>query len=357
VERVDAVVVGGGVMGSASAWALARRGRDVVVLEQFGPGHTRGSSHGASRIFRLAYPDPFWVRLARHAEAEWRRLEADSAVTLLTRTGSVDHGDPGGTGAIAAALTAAGEAVERLDPAAAAERWPGLHFDGPVVHQPDGGRIDSARTWAALVDQVRRRGGRVRWQTPVRSVEAVGDRVHVVTDDETYDAAVAVISTGGWLTPDGVPGVALPPLVVTQESAFHFAPRDLDLTWPSFIHHGSTFVYGLETPGEGVKVAEHHTGPVVTADARDGVVDPASRRRVSDFVGRWLPGLDPVPLSGVTCLYTSTPDEVFVVVRAGPVIVASPCSGHGFKFAPLIGRLVADLADGARPSARFAFRT
>jgi sarcosine oxidase len=143
--------------------------------------------------------------------------------------------------------------------------------------------------------------------------------------------------------------------VVTQESAFHFAPRG-DLAWPSFIHHGATFVYGLETPGEGVKVAEHHAGPVVAADARDGVIDPMSRRRVCEFVGQWLPGLDPVPRSGLTCLYTSTPDEVFVLDRAGPVIVASPCSGHGFKFAPLVGRLVADLADGARPAARFAFR-
>src|SRR4051812_11332875 len=159
VERVDAVVVGGGVMGSASAWALARRGRDVVVLEQFGPGHTRGSSHGASRIFRLAYPDPFWVRLARHAEGEWRRLGADAGVTLLTRTGSLDHGEAAGVDAIAGALTAVGAPVERLDPAAARERWPGLRFDGAVVHQPDGGRIESARAWAALVGQVRQSGG------------------------------------------------------------------------------------------------------------------------------------------------------------------------------------------------------
>src|SRR5262245_34767483 len=150
-------------MGSASALALARRGRDVVVLEQFGPGHTRGSSHGASRIFRLAYPDPFWVRLARHAADEWRRLEADAGVTLLARTGSLDHGDAASVESIAAALTATGVPVERLDPAAAGERWPGLRFDGAVVHQADGGRISSARAWAALVDQVRHLGGRVRW--------------------------------------------------------------------------------------------------------------------------------------------------------------------------------------------------
>ncbi len=186
----------------------------------------------------------------RHAEEEWRRLEADSGTTLLTRTGSLDHGAADGIDAIAEALRAAGEPVELLDPAAAEERWPGLAFDGQVCHQPAGGRIASARAWAALMGQVARRGGTVRWETPVRGVEAVGDRVRVVTDDETYDAGVAVIATGGWLTADGVPGVALPKLVVTQESAFHFAPRG-DLTWPSFIHHGPTFVLRARDAGRG----------------------------------------------------------------------------------------------------------
>jgi sarcosine oxidase len=142
--------------------------------------------------------------------------------------------------------------------------------------------------------------------------------------------------------------VSLPPLVVTQESVFHFLPYDPSPPWPSFILHGAgaggTPVYSLETPGEGVKVAEHHTGRVTTADTRDHVVDAWSRDRVGDVVRRWLPGLFPTPDNEATCLYTNTPDERFVLERAGPLVVVSACSGHGFKFAPEIGRRAADLA-------------
>jgi glycine/D-amino acid oxidase-like deaminating enzyme len=147
--------------------------------------------------------------------------------------------------------------------------------------------------------------------------------------------------------------VTLPPLVVTQESAFHFAPRE-PLPWPSFIHHGAIACYGLATPGEGVKLAEHHTGGVVTADTRDFIVDANARRRVVELVERWFPGLAPEPVSEVTCLYTNTATEDFVLDRVGPIVVVSPCSGHGFKFAPIIGRMAADLAEGAAPVTRFA---
>jgi len=103
-----------------------------------------------------------------------------------------------------------------------------------------------------------------------------------------------------------------------------------------------------------VKVAEHHTGPEVTAAGRDFVVDAAARDRVTSFVEQWLPGLVPAPVSEVTCLYTNTATEDFVLDRVGPIVIASTCSGHGFKFAPLIGRMIADLADGAVPVSRFA---
>jgi sarcosine oxidase len=135
--------------------------------------------------------------------------------------------------------------------------------------------------------------------------------------------------------------------VVTQESAFHFAPRT-QLAWPSFIVHGAgpgeTACYGLETPREGIKVAEHHTGPATTGDTRDFVVDAGARARVQDLVARALPGVDPSPVTEITCLYTSTPDAEFVLARHGPLVVVSPCSGHGFKFAPEIGRRAAELA-------------
>jgi sarcosine oxidase len=229
-----------------------------------------------------------------------------------------------------------------LDPRMAARRWPGLRFDGDVCFQPDGGRVESAAALAAFLDRAARHGAEVLPNTPVRGLEPSGDRARVITDAETYDAPVAVVAAGAWTSSLLEPHVALPPLVVTQESAFHFAPRELD-PWPSFIHHGDVVCYGLEAPGEGVKVAEHHAGRVVTAGERDFVVDAGSRARVVDFVTRFLPGLDPVPVSEVTCLYTSTPDESFVLERTGQIVAVSACSGHGFKFAPEIGRRAADL--------------
>ena len=146
--------------------------------------------------------------------------------------------------------------------------------------------------------------------------------MRVVTDDETYDAAVVVVAAGAWAADLLSPHLTLPPLVVTQETAFHFAPRDPH-PWPSFIHYDRIACYGLETPGEGVKVAEHHTGPVVTASGRDFVVDATARERVATFVEGWLPGLVPEPVSEVTCLYTNTATEDFVLDRVGPVVVAS----------------------------------
>ncbi len=353
MQRVDAIVVGGGIMGSATAWWLARRGRDVTLLEQFGPAHTLGSSHGGSRIYRLAYPDPLYIDLARAAREEWRELEAETGAELLVKTGSLDHGDPVAVRSIESALNTRHVRHEMLEPDAAARRWPGMRFDGPVLHQPDGGRVVADRAWQAFTERFEELDGTLRWNTPARAIELVGDRARVVTDDETYDAAVVVVAAGGWIEPLLAAQVSLPELVVTQESAFHFAPRE-STTWPSFIHHGPIAQYGLETPGEGVKVAEHHSGPRVRAATRDGVVDAVARRRVTEFVESWLPGLVPEPVSEVTCLYTNTATEDFVLDRVGPIVVVSPCSGHGFKFAPAIGRMVSNLAAGGAPIPRFA---
>jgi sarcosine oxidase len=334
-------------MGAATAWCLARRGRDVVALDRFGPGHERGSSHGGSRIFRLAYPEPRWVELACAARDGWRAIETDAGERLLTETGSVDFGLSPDIDRTRAALEAAGAPHELLDPAEAQARWPGIAFDTPVLFQPDGGRVAAAAAWQAFARAATAQGAALHWDTRVRAVEPDGDRVRIVTDDEIYDAPVAVVAAGAWAEPLLAGLVPLPPLVVTQESAFHFASR-VAQPWPSFIVHGAgpgdTACYGLETPGEGIKVAEHHTGPVTTGDTRDFVVDAGARARVGALVARTLPGVDPAPVTEITCLYTSTPDAQFVLERHGPVVVVSPCSGHGFKFAPEIGRRAAELA-------------
>src|SRR4051794_14698384 len=137
-------------MGSATAWHLVRRGRSVALLERFEQGHGRGSSHGGSRIFRLAYDDPHYVHLARAALAGWRELEDDAGEPLLDLTGGVDHGEATAVERVAAALTGSGAAFELLRPGAAAERWPGFRFEGSVLVSPEGGRCRSDATVAAL---------------------------------------------------------------------------------------------------------------------------------------------------------------------------------------------------------------
>ncbi|GAA3411408.1 FAD-dependent oxidoreductase [Streptosporangium vulgare] len=149
---------------------------------------------------------------------------------------------------------------------------------------------------------------------------------------------------------------------MTQQQVFHFLSHDPEARWPVFVHTDGPQIYGLPSGGDGgslpaVKVAQHDFGKPVTATTRDGVVDPASRDVVTSHVRRWLPGLAPTPLTEASCLYTITPDEDFVLDRVGPFVIVSPCSGHGAKFAPLIGRMTADLALGhTGPHPRFALR-
>lgn len=335
----DVVIIGGGAMGSATAWWLARRGVDVVLLEQFESGHTRGSSHGATRIFRLAYYDPFYVRVAQAALPLWRELEDDAGEPLLDRTGSIDHGDARDVDTTAAALDACNATYERLSDAQAHERWPAFRFVGDVLFHPDGGRCHADATVAALQRRAAAHGAEVRFNQRA-TLRVHDDGVEVVTPDTKWKARVAVVTAGAWVS--DVVGAHAPDVIVTQEQVQHFAPR-VEQGWPSFIHHRRPWVYGLLTPGEGVKVDEHHVGPEVHPDHRL----PRSaelERAVVRYVEEWMPGLDPTPTHTTECLYTTTPDESFVLERVGPVVIGSPCSGHGFKFTPLIGQRIADLA-------------
>jgi sarcosine oxidase len=345
-RRADVVVIGAGAMGSATAWWLARRGRHVVVLERFEHLHQRGSSHGGSRIFRFAYPDVEWVRMAQAALPLWREVEAATGATLLDTTGGIDHGAAFAVGAVGDALAAAGASHDWLEPEAATERWPGMRFDGRVLFQPDAGRCRADDTVRALALGAGQAGAEVYYEQGVEELSVDGDEAVVRTGFDEYRAPVAVVAAGPWtaaLLRDLVP---LPPLTVTKEQVFHFLATNDETQWPSYIHHQTPYRYGLETPDEGVKVAEHHGGRVVDPDQRDFEIDVEGEAAVVRYVEQWLPGLDPMPVTAATCLYTTTPDERFVVERHGPLVVVSACSGHGFKFTPLIGRMAADLALG-----------
>jgi monomeric sarcosine oxidase len=363
--RADLIIVGAGLAGAAAAWAASARGLEVVVLEAFGPGHRNGSSHGSARIFRRAYPDPLYVRLTGTAGELWRRLEDQAGEKLLTLTGGVDFGATRDPRRLHEVLTGCGVPAELLQPEAAAERWPYFDFAGvgQVMFHADAGVLDPHNAMAAMLRLAAASGADIRFGTPVTRLEATqaGDAAVAHTDSGDFAAPVIVVAAGAWLTPllGGV--VGLPPLRVTQQEVFHFAPTVVPANpWPIFVcQDGADDCYGLpggrdgEVPGA-IKIGEHLDGKTTTAADRDFVVDAASRSRITDFVGRRLPGLHVTPVNEVTCLYTRTANEDFVLDRSGPFVVASPCSGHGAKFAPLLGEIIADLATGKpAPEPRF----
>jgi sarcosine oxidase len=354
VTRTDVVVVGSGIMGSAAAWRLAARGRSVTVLEQFARGHAHGSSHGGSRIFRYAYPDPEYVALARRARPLWSELESETGTRLIDVTGGVDHGAPSAVAAIADALTATGVPFERWTADEAGARFPGLRFDGDVCYQPEAGRCRAADALDALARVAISHGAEWREHERVVAIEPQGDGVRVRTETGEIDASFVVVAAGAWVGDL----VGLAPLRVSREHYVHLRPRDDDVRWPSFIHYRDPVAaYGLETPGEGIKLGEHHAGAALASPTEplDEPVAAAATTRLLDYARDWIPGVEPVAVSQATCLYTSTPNEDFVIDRVGPVVVCSPCSGHGFKFAPLVGELVAGLVEGSPAPERFRF--
>jgi monomeric sarcosine oxidase len=360
---VDVVVVGAGLMGAASAWTLVRRGRSVLLVEQFEAGHRRGSSHGSARIVRRAYRDPFYVRLTGRAFELWRELESVSGAPVLRLLGGLDVGDPGEVAAVAEQLSAAGVAYDLLPGTEAEKRWPGMRFPGPAVFHPQAGVLDAAAAVEVFTAQAAAEGAAVRYGTAVTAIRVAGGQAVLrLADGSEVRSRHAVVAAGAWVGPLLCGQVELPPLTVTQQDVFHFRRLDPDAApWPSVIHLGPHPTYHLAGgrdggPGEDRKLGEHDPGSVTTADSADSAesaIGDAARRRASEYVRRWLPGLDPAPRRETTCLYTRTPSEDFVLDRVGPLVVCSPCSGHGAKFAPLIGELIGDLVDGRAAPDRF----
>ncbi|MGY1986518.1 FAD-dependent oxidoreductase [Blastococcus sp. SYSU DS0669] len=369
------LVVGAGLAGAAIAWHLAQRGEEVTLVERRTPAATDGSSHGSARIFRYAYPERRWTDLVRRSLPGWRELERLHGAPLITPTGALDFGAARDPHRLAGVLAAAGVEHEVLPRAEARRRWPQIDVDTDVLHHPGAGVLDAGTTVEAMVAAARAHGAQVLTEWPLARLERLGSGfVAVSTDGRTLRAGHVVVSAGGWL-PDLLGALqlpagfldAFPALEVKEENAFHFPYADEvapAATWPTLIHKRADIqVYAL--PGgrdaqfRGQKVAEYNGGRRLRSAAeQSGVVDPANRARVVTYVRRFLPGLVPEPYAETTCLFTNTPTEDFVIDGIDGVTVVSPCSGHGAKFAPLLGEVGADVATGAASApAEFRVRT
>jgi sarcosine oxidase len=347
-------------MGSATARWLAGQGRHVVVLEQFGRGHSRGGSHGDSRIFRLAYPDDTYTGLAVDSLAMWRDLEESCDRQILTITGGVDHGR-GVLDSIGAVLGGRGVPFEVMAPAAAGDRWPGMLFDREVVFQPEAGRLHADNAVDAFQDLAEKAGAEFVFDAKAELARVGHDSVIVTTPSGDIEADVAVVTAGPW-TPAVASEMELPPFLVTHEEPAYFPSSSASEGWPVFLHYeaeaGTFAAYGMAVPGRGVKVGMHASGDLVEPDAEHRRVSPRVATTLADYVASWLPGLEPTPTDTVSCIYDTTPREEFVIDRRGPLVVAGGFSGHGFKFAPAIGRMVGRLASGlGDPPTRFRFRS
>jgi sarcosine oxidase len=321
-------IVGAGVMGCATAWQLARRGAEVTVYEQFELDHARGSSHGRTRIVRLSYPDPEWVRLAVEARAGWGELERESGRTLLELRGLIEVA-PAPEITSASGLAAEGIEHRFLTPQEISEHGIVVPADWAALLEPSGGIAFADGALHAFLDAAAARGARIEPGTRIDDLEAL-------------DADAVVVTAGSWSSrffPDL-------PLEVTRETLAYFHRAGPPL--PSVVEldeRRAHALFALHDPVHGIKAGAHHAGAPADPD-EPGEPDAAIVERVANWLRERLPAIDPTPIAAETCLYTTTPDERFILERRGRVVIGSACSGHGFKFAPAVGSRLAELALG-----------
>jgi sarcosine oxidase len=377
-DSTQVLIIGAGLMGSAAAHQLAVRGTEVTVVERDTAASEHGSSHGSARIFRYAYPDPFYTRLVDQARGRYDELERLAGQQLITPGGALDFGPLRDPHHLAGVLDEVGIEHELLPASAAAERWPGINFDTDVLWQPGGGVIDAESTVRAQLRLATDAGARVieRWEAASIRRDGTGYVVTSTTGDKIR-AAQVVVAAGAWvsklLAETELPSAfidRLPQAVVTQENAYHFPYRDAaDLgepapgaptSWPTFIHKSERILTyslpgGRDADFRGQKLAEFLGGtPIADGGTQTGQIDAANRERIIEYVREQVPGLVPEPYAETTCLFTMLPEEDFLLDAAEGLVIASPCSGHGAKFAPLIGEFIAELVYGATAHPRFA---
>jgi monomeric sarcosine oxidase len=364
VGDYDVIVVGVGSMGSAAAHTLAARGLSVLGLENFGPAHDQGSVHGGSRIIRQAYFEgPAYVPLLQRAFEGWRELQQQSGRDLVTECGGIYIGDPDNpvvTGSRAAAVLH-GLPHEILDAAEIRSRFPTMHPPDHAVgvYERNAGYVRPEETVLAGLDLARRYGAVLHFNEPVTGWQATpAGGVEVDTATARYGADRLVLTPGAWATrllPGGVP------ILVERQIFYWFEP---DFTagvpyksyadgHPIYIEEadGNGLLYGfpmIDGPDGGLKLAFYRqnigytTPQTIDRTVHPEEVDAIRRRAVQLF-----PQLTGPLVKAATCMYASAPDDHFVIGRleAMPqVVVACGFSGHGFKFVPVVGEIVADLA-------------
>jgi sarcosine oxidase len=357
----DVAVVGLGAAGSAILQALARRRVSAVGIDRFHPPHIHGSTHGRSRVIREAYYEsPAYVPLVQGAYREWARIAGETGRPLFTRTGGLMIGPEDG-GLVAGARRSATEHAlphELLSALEIRRRFPAFAPDRDQVGllEPRAGFLDPEQCVSACLELAHRHGATLRLGTMVRSWRRNGSGIRLETSGGALDCGRVVFAAGPWL-PSLLEGGLLP-LTVERQLMYWFDPLTDPEQFradrcPIFIweYARDRFFYGIPDHGHGFKTALHHEGEVVTPDSVDREVKASEVALMRALLQRTIPGAPGALREAAVCLYTNTPDYHFVLGshpgEAG-IILASPCSGHGFKFASAVGEVVADLVVAGR---------
>ncbi len=372
--RVACVVVGTGALGSAAAHRLARRlGDEVLVLEQFRPGHRRGASEDHSRIIRHSYASTTYTRLTRAMFAAWEELEEESGMRIVVPTGGLDVGEPAVAASIetldanASAMAAEDIPFEALDADAVRRRWPQwrLPDDARALFQPDAGILDIGVACSAHLALAQAHGARLAPEVRVLRLEpaADGGGVRVHTDAGVVEAGDVVLCAGKW-TNALLGDLGRLPITCTREQVTYFAsPHLRDFAperFPVWIRPGKPCFYGFGVHGTAaVKAAEDLGGPPVEPDDEEAWVDPARHERVAAFLAERLPDAVGPVAYGRACLYELPPDHDFVLgpLPEHPRIRVALGAGHAAKFAALFGLVLSEMVcDGASSHPVDAFR-
>ena len=356
MSTYDVIIIGLGGMGSAAAARLAKRGRRVLGLEQYGRLHTLGSSHGHSRIIREAYFEaPEYVPLVQRAYELWRELEAETGRDLLEITGGLTIGAPG-SGFVAGALASArlhDLPHELLDHAEVHARFPGFALSDELVavHEPNAGFLRPEDCIDAHLTVATRHGADLRFDEGAATWQPDGDGVVVRTPRGVYRADRLVVAAGPWAG-ETLASLGLP-LEVERIVNIHVEPIEPELYGPErfpvyLLEAPEGQYYGFPAlPGQGVKIGRHEGGEITTPRTIRRAVSDGEVRMLHNALARYLPGAAGKVTATLTCMYTNTPDLHFIIdLVPGQPSVAIACgfSGHGYKFASVVGEVMADLA-------------
>ncbi|MEM7533390.1 MAG: N-methyl-L-tryptophan oxidase [Chloroflexota bacterium] len=366
IKQFDTIIIGGGIVGASTADVLTQHGQKVLLIDQFEPGHTQGSSHGDGRIIRLGYAESVYVEMAIWSYRAWHALSEAMGKPLIQRTGTWECGPIGGQWIreLEASFRHFDIPHQRYSATESNQRFPQYHIDddSEAMYHPAGGVVFATKAVQAFWAQVRLIGGTTRSGERVERIEANESQsvVHLVSG-ERLSAKKLVITAGGWanklLTPLGL----TLPLNVTQEQVAYFVPKN-NINAPDHTmnamptgddHHQDDIFFILpQIDIPGVKIGWHQTGSTIDPDDERRPIDDHVLTATQQLVQQRFPFLDPTPTFQQVCLYTNTSDDNFILDRHPTlpnIIIGAGFSGHGFKFGPVLGEILAALVMDEEP--------